>query len=93
MTLITNVQCDLCGNTQTLPDERYEYTFLHLERGGFPYEDKILFGEMGRPRHLCNKCAEQVFHFIANEKIKILNPPANNDVKKPQSYKDDKYSF
>ena len=81
MTQITNIQCDLCGNTQTLPDERYEYTFLHLERGGFKFEDKVLFPEMGRPRHLCNSCGEKVMHFIANEKLKMVNAHNKDDNK------------
>ena len=41
-----------------------EYTFLHLTRGGFPYED--------RPTHLCHDCAKKVFDFI-KERKKMFN--------------------
>ncbi len=69
MTQITDIVCDMCDAKQHLPNGRYESTFLHLERGSFPYNDEEIFGSEGRPRHLCNKCALQVYEYIKEQKI------------------------
>lgn len=61
MTQITRIICDCCKEEQQIINYM-EFTYLHLTRGGFPYDDD------DRPTHLCHDCAKKVFDFIKSER-------------------------